>query len=100
MNTDAQILAAAKILPDATKIEHFDANNFKRWQKKKVLAILDFTKISSALTEPSPNEEFEELFEELRNWEMTNKLCVNTILNSLSKELFNIYCNFTIARDL
>jgi hypothetical protein len=26
---DAQILAAAKVLPNATKIEPFDRNNFK-----------------------------------------------------------------------
>jgi hypothetical protein len=96
---DAQILAAAKVLPDATKIEPFDGNNFKRWQQK-VLAVLDFTKISSVLTEPRPDEESEEQSEELRNWEMANKLCVNTILNSLSNELFDVYCNFTIARDL
>jgi hypothetical protein len=63
---DAQIFATTKVLPDATKIKPFDGNNFKRWQQK-VLAILDFTKISSALTEPRPDEEFEELFEELRN---------------------------------
>jgi hypothetical protein len=25
---DAQILPAAKVLPDATKIKHFDGNNF------------------------------------------------------------------------
>jgi hypothetical protein len=94
---DAQILAAAKVLPDATKIEPFDGNNFKRWQQK-VLAVLDFTKISSALTEPRPDEDEES--EELRNWEMANKLCVNTILNALSNELFDVYCNFTIAKDL
>jgi hypothetical protein len=41
---DAQILAAAIVLLDATKNEPFDGNNFKRWQKK-VLAVLDFTKI-------------------------------------------------------
>jgi hypothetical protein len=29
---DAQILAAAKVLLDATKIETFNGNNFKRWQ--------------------------------------------------------------------
>jgi hypothetical protein len=74
-------------------------NNFKHWQQK-VLAVLDFTKISSALTELIPNKELEELFEELRNWEMANKLCVNTILNSLSNELFDVYCNFTITGDL
>ncbi len=44
VDTDAQILVAAKVLPDATKVEPFDGNNFKRWQKK-VLAVLDFTKI-------------------------------------------------------
>jgi hypothetical protein len=48
---DAQILAAAKVLPDVTKIEPFNGNNFKRWQQK-VLAVLDFTKISYALHEP------------------------------------------------
>ena len=31
---------------------------------------------------------------------MANKLCVNIILNSLSNELFDVYCNFTIVRDL
>jgi hypothetical protein len=96
---DAQILATAKVLLDATKIEPFDGNNFKRWQQK-VLAVLAFTKISSALTERRPDEESEEQSEELRNWKMANKLCVNTILNSLSNELFDVYCNFTIARDL
>jgi hypothetical protein len=34
VDMDAQILAAAKVLPDATKIELFDRNNFKRWQQK------------------------------------------------------------------
>jgi hypothetical protein len=96
---DAEILAAAKVLLDATKIEPFDGNNFKHWQQK-VLAVLDFTKISSALTEPRSDEESEEQSEELRNWEMANKLCVNTILNSLSNELFDVYYNCTIARDL
>jgi hypothetical protein len=56
---DAQILDATKILLDATKIEHFDGNNFKRWQQK-VLVVLDFTKISSALPELRPNDESEE----------------------------------------
>ena len=48
---DAQILAAAKVLPNVTKIEPFNGNNFKRWQQK-VLAVLDFTKISCAFHEP------------------------------------------------
>ena len=53
---DAQILAAAKVLLDATKIEPFNGNNFKRWQQK-VLTALDFTKISCALHEPKPSVE-------------------------------------------
>jgi hypothetical protein len=68
------------------KIEPFDGNTFKRWQQK-VLSVFDFTKISSSLTEPRPYEESEEQSEELRNWEMANKLCVNTILNALSNKL-------------
>jgi hypothetical protein len=34
VDMDAQILVAAKVLPDATKIELFDRNNFKCWQQK------------------------------------------------------------------
>jgi hypothetical protein len=49
---------------------------------------------------PRPDEESEEQPEELRNWEIANKLCVNTILNALFNELFDVYCNFTIAKDL
>ena len=56
---DAQILAAAKVLPDAIKIEPFNENNFKRWQQK-VFHVLDFTKISCALHEPKPGVEFGE----------------------------------------
>jgi hypothetical protein len=48
VDTDAQILVADKVLPDATKVEPFDGNNFKRWQQK-VLSVFDLTKISSAL---------------------------------------------------
>jgi hypothetical protein len=70
---DAQILAAATVLSDATKNEPFDGNNFTRWQQK-VLAVLAFTKIYSALTVPRPDEESEEQPAELRNWEIANKL--------------------------
>ena len=100
---DAQILAAAKVLPNATKIEPFNGNNFKRWQQK-VLATLDFTKISYALHEPKPavesREKAGEKSEKLENWKMANTLCLNTILNSLSNELFDVYCHFTIAKEL
>jgi hypothetical protein len=79
---DAQILAAAKVLSDATKIEPLNGNNFKRWQQK-VLAVLDFTKISCALHEPKPDvesgEKSREKSKKLKNWEMANTLCLNTI---------------------
>ena len=100
---DAQILVAAKVLPNVTKIEPFNGNNFKRWQQK-VLATLDFTKISCALHEPKPGvesgEKAGEKSEKLENWKMANTLCLNTILNSLSNELFDVYCHFTIAKEL
>jgi hypothetical protein len=68
---DAQILATAKVLPNATKIEPFNGNNFKRWQQK-VLATLDFTKISCALHEPKPDvesgEKAGEKSKKLENW--------------------------------
>ena len=92
---DVQILDDAKVLLDATKIESFDGNNFKRWQQK-VLVILDFIKISSAINEPRLEEESKEL----TNWELASNLCINTILNALSNELFDVYCNFTIAKNL
>jgi hypothetical protein len=31
---------------------------------------------------------------------MANTLCLDTILNSLSNELFDVYCHFTIAKEL
>jgi hypothetical protein len=36
------------------------------------------------------------------NWGMANKLCVSnsTILTVLSNKLFDVYCNFVIAKDL
>lgn len=58
---DAQILVAANVLLEATKVKPFDGNSFKCWQQK-VLVALDFIKISInrniALTEPRPDEEF------------------------------------------
>ena len=39
---DTSILAAAKVIPDASRIESFDGNNFKRWQHR-ILEVLDFS---------------------------------------------------------
>ena len=61
---------------------------------------MDSTKISCALHELKPGVEFGEKSEKLINWEMANTLCLNTILNSLSNELFDIYCHFTFAKEL
>ncbi len=65
---------------------------------------MDFTKISCVLHEPKPGVESGEKFgdksEKIKNWEMANTLCLNTILNSLSNELFDVYCHFTIAKEL
>ena len=65
---------------------------------------MDFNKISCALHEPKPSvesgEKAGEKSEKLKNWEMANTLCLNTILNSLSNELFDVCCHFTIAKEL
>ena len=46
---DAQILAAAKVLPDAIKIEHFNGNNFKRWQQKLFWTLPKFLVLFTSL---------------------------------------------------
>ncbi|XP_052205575.1 uncharacterized protein LOC127810136 isoform X3 [Diospyros lotus] len=44
-----------KPFPDVSKIELFDGNNFKRWQKR-VHSILDVQSVAYALSESKPNE--------------------------------------------
>ena len=92
---DAQILISFKAISEAAKIESFNGNNFKRWQQK-IQPILEFANISFVLSEPK----LEAKSENSTKWEIANKLCLHTILNTLSNELFDVYSHFKCASNL
>ena len=88
---DTSILVATKVIPDASRIESFDGNNFKRWQHR-ILEVLDFSQISFVLQDPKPDQDSENFHQALKDWELADKLCKHNILRALSNDLYDI-CN-------
>ena len=93
------MLTATKAIPDVTKIESFNGNNFRRWQTK-LLLVLDIAKVDFVLTKPKPVQGDKNYETELPLWENANKICKSIILNALSNELFDIYCTFKLTNEI
>ncbi|XP_052205410.1 uncharacterized protein LOC127810136 isoform X1 [Diospyros lotus] len=85
-----------KPFPDVSKIELFDGNNFKRWQKR-VHSILDVQSVAYALSESKPNEASVDA-KLLDHWTYVNKVCRHTIISTLSNELFDVSYPFKEAK--
>ncbi|KAK3001526.1 hypothetical protein RJ639_020285 [Escallonia herrerae] len=94
------MLTATRAIPDLTKVEPFNGLKFKCWQSK-LLLILDIAKVDFVLTIPKPTlkedtdpKDFEK---EFSIWETSDKICKGMILNSLSNELYDVYCSYAHA---
>ena len=81
--------------PDTFKIDPFNGIFFKRWQEK-VFSIIDVVNLGHILTDPKP-EDGSHL---LPTWETGNKQVRHAILNTISNELFDIHCQFKVAKEI
>ncbi|XP_027124162.1 uncharacterized protein [Coffea arabica] len=72
------------------KIEIFANENFKRWQER-VHSLLDIHGVAYVLTESQPSATADAKTQE--SWQYANKVCRHTILQTLSNELFDVYCS-------
>ena len=81
--------------PDTFKIDPFNGTFFKRWQERFFSAI-DVVNLGYILTDPKP-EDGSHL---LPTWETENKQVRHVILSTFSNELFYIYCQFRVAKEI
>lgn len=90
-------------IPDVSKVESFNGSYFKRWQKK-FLFLLKMANVAYVLFEPRVQESEDQLEPAwsgiILNWNKANKICLNSILNTLSNELYDLYCVEEFARDV
>ncbi|KAH7842618.1 hypothetical protein Vadar_007401 [Vaccinium darrowii] len=96
---DSALLAATKAMPDATRIEPFNGLFFKHWQQK-IKLVMDISNVLFVLETPKPESDSERYEETLAAWVRADKICKSIILNSLSNELFDVYCGLEHALEI
>ena len=79
--------------PDTSKIDPFNETFFKRWQER-VYSTIDVVNLWHILTEPKPKSDSEDLYK----WENGNKQVRHAILTTLTNELFDVYCQYKVAK--
>ena len=88
----------SKSLPDVSKIEVFEGQNFRRWAER-VFSLLDVKGVSSALTAAEPDEAIADP-KLVEGWKQANKVCRYTILSTLSNDLFDVYASYKVAKEI
>ena len=78
-----------------SKIDPFNGTFFKRW-KERFFSTIDVVNLGHILIDPKP-EDSSDLFP---TWEMGNKQVRHVILSTISNELFDIYCQFKVAKEI
>ena len=81
--------------PDTSKIDPFNGTFFKRSQER-VFSAIDVVNLGHILIEPKP-EDGSHL---LPTWETKNKQVRHAILSTISNEIFYIYCQFKVAKEI
>jgi len=87
----------AKSFSDVSKIEVFLGQNFWCW-KERVSTLLDMYGVASAHTTSKPDSSFPA--KQIEDWIHTNKVCLHTLLNALSNNLFDVYCSYKEAKEI
>ncbi|GJW04920.1 hypothetical protein Tco_1563776 [Tanacetum coccineum] len=87
---------------DIVKLDRFDGGSFKRWQKKMqfLLATLN---VAYVLTKPYPEESKDKTLAAFRacfKFENDDFICRGHILNAMSDPLFDVYQNYSTAKEL
>ena len=80
---------------DTSKIDLFNKTFFKRWQER-VFSTINVVNMRHILTDPKP----EDSSHLLPIWETGNKQVRHVILSTFSNELFDIYCQFKVAKEI
>ncbi|KAF3638194.1 putative pre-mRNA-processing factor 6-like [Capsicum annuum] len=81
------VLPYAKSFPDVSNIEIFANESFKRWKER----ILDVHGVAYALSQTQPGADGDN--KDLESWQYANKVCRHTIVQTISNELFDMYCS-------
>ncbi|GKB63595.1 hypothetical protein Tco_0919781 [Tanacetum coccineum] len=87
---------------DIVKLDRFDGGSFKRWQKK-IQFLLATLNVAYVLTKPYPEESKNETLAASRKhlkFENDDFICRGHILNAMSDPLFDIYQNYSTAKEL
>ncbi|GJR95704.1 zinc finger, CCHC-type containing protein [Tanacetum coccineum] len=87
---------------DIVKLDRFDGGSFKRWQKKMQF-LLGTLKVAYVLTKPYPEESEDETLAASRErlkFENDDFICLGHILNAMSDPLFDVYQNYSRAKEL
>ncbi|GJW62351.1 zinc finger, CCHC-type containing protein [Tanacetum coccineum] len=87
---------------DIVKLDRFDGGSFKRWQKKMQF-LLATLKVAYVLTKPYPEESEDETLAASRErlkFENDDFICRGHILNAMSDPLFDVYQNYSTAKEL
>ena len=87
----------SKLFPDTSKIEAFDGKFYKRWQER-IHTSLDMHGVASALTQSEPPVDSNQTQKD--SWTHANKVCRNTIINTLSNDLFDVYSVYKKASKI
>ncbi|GKA33491.1 zinc finger, CCHC-type containing protein [Tanacetum coccineum] len=84
------------------KLDHFDGGSFKRWQKKMQFFIATL-KVAYVLTKPYLDESEDETLAASRErlkFKNDDFICRRHILNAMSDPLFDVYQNYSTAKEL
>ncbi|GJZ67013.1 hypothetical protein Tco_0630253 [Tanacetum coccineum] len=87
---------------DIVKLDRFDGGSFKHWQKKMQF-LLATLKVAYVLTKPYPEESKDETLAASRErlkFENDDFICRGHILNAMSDPLFDVYQNYSTAKEL
>nr|XP_009587827.1 uncharacterized protein LOC104085489 [Nicotiana tomentosiformis] len=90
-------LSYARPFPDVSNIEIFANKNFKRWQER-IFSLLDIHGVAHALLHPQPSPNTDNKIVE--SWQYANKVCHHAILQTISNELFDVYCSYKEAKAI
>ena len=80
---------------DTSKINPFNETFFKRWQVR-IYSTIDVVNLRHILTDPKPKSDSENL----SKWENGNKQVKHVILSTLTNELFDVYCQYKLAKQI
>lgn len=87
------------------KLDRFDGTNFTRWRDKMIFLLsalnIYYVLDSALLAMPEPTaEDSDAVKEERKKREHDELLCRGYILNTLTDQLYNLYCNLKSPREI